>query len=94
MGGQTNWDEIKLPEVLDTNVAEALAESLLQKRGSQLRLDASRVTRVSMPCVQVMLSAARTWQADKMAFEVTNASEALQKDLKSVGLSTCQPGIM
>ena len=93
MSGSTAWDELFLPDILDANAAEPLAENLLQKRGKQLRMDASRVTRISIPCVQVMLSAARTWKADNQAFEIINASESFQRDLKAAGLSTCQPGI-
>lgn len=56
--------KLQLPEVLDMTAAAPLAQSLLSHRGSELSIDASKVQRVGAQCVQVLLAAAATWQAD------------------------------
>lgn len=66
------------PVMLGANLglmaAGPLAADLLARRGQDLGLDASGVTRLGGQCLQVLLSARATWQADGHAFTVVAAS--------------------
>ena len=53
-----------LAETLDLMAAAPLTAALLQRRGSDLVLDASAVRRLGGQCLQVLLAAHETWQAD------------------------------
>jgi len=59
-----NVDEaVRLPAVLDLSAAEGLLASFLQTltSGRRLRLDASEVETLTLPCIQVILAAIRTY---------------------------------
>ncbi|MEQ8305077.1 MAG: STAS domain-containing protein [Hoeflea sp.] len=78
---------LKLPEVLDLNAASRLHEQVLSHKGENLELDASHVNRVGAQCMQILLSAAQSWQADKQSFKVVEASDAYIKTLQLLGIS-------
>ncbi|MEQ8481894.1 MAG: STAS domain-containing protein [Hoeflea sp.] len=78
---------LKLPEVLDLNAANRLHEQVLTHKGENLELDASDVNRVGAQCVQILLSAAQSWQAEKQGFKVVKASDAYIKTLQLLGIS-------
>jgi chemotaxis protein CheX len=65
---------IVLAEVLDLPAAGPLAADLLTRRGQDLALDASNVRRLGGQCLQVLLAARATWQADGQVFRITAAS--------------------
>lgn len=70
---------MRLPQILDLGAAASLREALLAARGSPLELDASGVERLGGLCLQVMLSAQRTWDSDGIAFRVRNPSGAFRE---------------
>jgi len=78
--------EHSLPEYLDMSAAEFLKKDLLEFRGSDLSLDASQVQRVGTLCVQILLSARKTWQSDGKKFEITQATEELFDAIRQIGL--------
>jgi chemotaxis protein CheX len=55
---------LALAPVLDIRAAEPLQASLLALRGQPVVLDAAQVERLGGLCLQVLLSARRTWEAD------------------------------
>ena len=55
---------LSLPAVLDLAQADALKAALLPMRGQALVLDASRVERLGGLCLQVLISAQKTWASD------------------------------
>jgi anti-anti-sigma regulatory factor len=59
-----------LPDLLDISTAAAVRKQLLDLRGSGAVLDASSVRKVSAIGLQVIISAARTWQADGHDFHI------------------------
>ena len=73
-------DALILAPVLDLNAAEPLKAELLARRGGDLALDASSVERLGGLCLQVLLSAIRTWRADgvNLSFSVMSESFADQ----------------
>lgn len=68
---------IVLPQVLDLRAATPLASEFLASRGDQVVIDASNVEKIGAQCIQVILSAAQTWERDGMLFSLTGPSEAL-----------------
>lgn len=67
---------ITLAADLDLNVAMPLRAELLALRGGPVSLDASQVDRLGALCLQVLLSAGRTWAEDGQPFAVAAASPA------------------
>src|SRR5215472_8922953 len=63
-------EAMRLPAVLDLAAAEGLLAMLLQRvtAGQPLRLDASEVETLTLPCIQVILSATRTY--DRVSIEM------------------------
>jgi chemotaxis protein CheX len=77
---------VMLPECLDSAAASAVKEMLLARRGSPLVVDASQVRRVGAQSLQVLIAAARTWQADGQSYRLTNSSTELLDTLTLIGL--------
>lgn len=73
-----------LPEILDLAVAENFLESMKQRMSGEmpLRLDASAVRVLTVPCVQILLSALRSGDA----ITVKDASEAFAGAFEDLGL--------
>lgn len=78
---------LKLPEILDLNAASRLHEQVLAHKGEDIDIDASDVSRVGAQCVQVLLSAAKSWRAEDQKFKVEKASDAFLKTLQLLGIS-------
>ena len=55
-------------------------------KGSDLVIDASAVERVGALCAQVLMAAAKTWEADKRACSITKASEPFLKTMQLIGV--------
>jgi chemotaxis protein CheX len=78
---------IELPDALDLPAAGRLAESLLKLVGEDLAIDASKVQRLGASCLQVLLSAARTWKAENTSLTLANGSERFIDDLRLLGFT-------
>lgn len=78
---------LKLPEVLDLNAASRLHEQILSLKGKNIVIDATAVKRVGAQCVQVLLSAARFWRAERLPFQVGTGSDAYSTTLQLLGIS-------
>jgi chemotaxis protein CheX len=63
-----------LPATLDLTAAAPLARELAAHRGQPLLIDASGVRRLGGLCLQVLLSARASWDADRLAFGVIDPS--------------------
>jgi two-component system chemotaxis response regulator CheY len=63
MNNDPEQTPLKLPEVLDLAAAEGLLAAMMQRLGSggPLRIDASTVEVLTYPCIQIILSALRTY---------------------------------
>ena len=75
-----------LAAVLDLNEASNLKANLLSLRGSPLSIDASTVERMGAQCVQVLMSAAKTWEKDGKPFLILKASDAFQTTMQLIGV--------
>ena len=78
---------VPLPEILDVTAAGPLTKSLLALRGSDVEVDASQVRRLGGQCLQVLISAANTWQADSCSLGVVAPSSEFVAGLKLLGLA-------
>ena len=79
---------VVLAPVLDLRAAEPLKGELLAARGQALTLDGSAVERLGGLCLQLLLSAIRTWRADGQALTFVNASEAMTTQWSACGASS------
>jgi chemotaxis protein CheX len=77
---------LMLPDCLDASAAAAIKDMLLARRGNALVVDASQVRRVGAQSLQILIAAARTWQADGMSYCVTNSSSELLDTIALIGL--------
>jgi chemotaxis protein CheX len=74
-----------LPAILDLNAAGPLANELLARRGSPVIVDGAAVERMGAQCLQVLLAARKTWEADGQSFQLTTPSSALTQALATFG---------
>jgi chemotaxis protein CheX len=77
--------QVRLGSVLDLNAAAPLAAELLAARGRDLEIDASAVERLGAQCLQVLLSARATWEADGAGFAVVGPSPEFSLVLDLLG---------
>ncbi len=76
---------VELPEALDFTAAAPLADRLLNCVGEDLVIDASAVQRLGGSCLQVLIAAARTWNAENGSLTIERPSARFLEDLKSLG---------
>lgn len=76
---------MQLPETLDLNAAEPLRQALAEQRGHPVMLDGSQVTRLGGLCLQVLLSARKTWADDGQEFRLEQCSPELFEHLRLLG---------
>lgn len=76
---------IVLPSVLDIQQAEPLRAELLALRGQPVVIDAGAVERLGGLCLQVLIAARRTWEADGATIAITPASEAFAQQWTTFG---------
>lgn len=79
MTDKVNFTVLQLPAALDCKAAPLLASRLRALRGQPVKLDASRVNRMSGLCLQVLLSAHNTWASDNVPIVLEDASAVFSK---------------
>jgi chemotaxis protein CheX len=73
--------------VLDLTAASSLREQFIGRRGSPLRVDASRVERLGGLCLQVLIAARAAWAEDRHELTFDDVSSELQASLDVFGLA-------
>ncbi len=76
----------ELPQIPSPESTEALYNALIDHRGRPVDLVASRVNRISVPLVQVLIAAASEWKAIDLPFRVVEPSEAFKEGVALLGL--------
>ena len=76
---------LSLAPILDLQAAEPLRAELMVLRGRPLSIDASQVSRLGGLCLQVLISARKTWAEDGLPLSVDEPSEAFTEQLASFG---------
>lgn len=79
--------ELSLDKVLDLNEAGNLHGKLMNLRGSDLTIDGSAVERAGALCIQVLMSAAKTWEEERLSFTFSKMSDALAKTMQLIGVN-------
>ena len=79
---------IELAETLDLKAASPLADEFLARRGEAISIDASRVRRIGGQCLQVLLSAIKTWKAD--AIPLVCASPDFVEGVRRLGVTLAE----
>ncbi|MGY3454456.1 STAS domain-containing protein [Bradyrhizobium sp. USDA 4353] len=76
-----------LPQMLDLTQAVPLRDEMVRLAAAgSIALDASGVERMSTPCVQILLAAARGAKAANKPFKITQASELFRTAVAELGL--------
>ena len=78
-------DPLLLEPILDIKAAAPLQGALLARRGQAVEIDGSAVQRLGALCLQVLISAHRTWADDGAPFTIAPRSEALDDALRQFG---------
>ena len=77
----------QLPQILDLTYAKALRDRMATLAGEHaIILDAGAVERMSTPCAQVLLAAARAAVSARTSFRIVNASAVFRTALADLGL--------
>jgi chemotaxis protein CheX len=76
----------RLPETLNLSAAAPLARALLEQRGRDVVIDASQVQHLGAQCLQVLLSAASTWRAEKASLRIADRSAGFARGLEVFGI--------
>lgn len=76
---------IRLTPVLNSAAAAGLADDLLAVRGRPVQIDAGDVTQIGGLCLQVLISANKTWTSDNVAYALTPVSQALRDQATLLG---------
>jgi chemotaxis protein CheX len=82
---------VVLASVLDLRAAAPLTEELLEQRGDDLIIDASKVERIGAPCFQVLLSAVKTWAVAGHTIALFDESSAFSEAATHLGVCLSQP---
>ena len=82
---------LKLKEVLDISVAEKfkyeVIEYLEKSSKNGVTLDAEKVSRITTPCVQVIISLEKSCKLSSIKFKILTPSDAFKKAFAELGLS-------
>jgi chemotaxis protein CheX len=76
-----------LPSRLDLTTAAALRADLQDRAGADLMLDASSLTHLGTPGLQVLLAARRTWSEEGLTLAIAEAPASVLDQLRQFGLS-------
>ena len=72
--------------MLDLTAASGLREQFIGRRGSALRVDASRVERLGGLCLQVLIAARAAWAEDRHELRFDDLTAELQAGLDVFGV--------
>lgn len=78
---------VVLPECCDTGGARAILNDFIAARGAPVEVDASAVSRTGAQALQVIVSAARTWEADGCEFKIVRPSDEFISSISLLGLN-------
>ncbi len=85
-GASAPDETVQLPEVLDLPAATSLAAALLERRGRPTVIDALLPQRPGAQCLQVLMSAIKTWADDGVPFAFINCGPLLIEHLRFLGI--------
>lgn len=83
---------LELPERLDNATAKDLSNQLQARQGQPLLLDGHKVKFVGTLGLQVLIAAARQWQAEETELTLDPISPALSGACRTLGISSTDIG--
>lgn len=83
---------VTLPAVLDLRAAAPLASELLALKGFDVEIDGSEVRRLGGQCLQVLLSAHASWEAEGGTLRFVNLSPEFEEALSLLGAEALARG--
>lgn len=72
--------------------APALFQTLTDQRGTNIHIDAGSVEYIGVPCLEVLLSAAKSWQEASVEFQIVTPSDAFNEGIARLGISLSELG--
>ncbi len=78
---------LPLPETFDRKAVAQFAQTLMDHRGGDAVLDASAVTRMGVPAVELLVAARKQWLVDGHSLRISDASAAFLSTLDDIGVS-------
>ena len=76
---------MRLTPNLDLTAATPLWANLMEAAGAPVTLIANDVTRLSAPCLQVLLAASAAWSRNGLAFRISAPSAVFLEALEVMG---------
>ena len=76
---------LRLEPTLDLNAAEPLRRALNDLRGQAVKVDASQVIRLGGLCLQLLISARKTWAEEGRTFRLQDRSPEFTEQLSVFG---------
>jgi chemotaxis protein CheX len=83
---------VGLPPILDLKAASELRDEFCAAKGGPLDVDASKVQRLGGLCLQVLLSAQRSWAVDGKPFRVVDPSPDFLEGIRCFGAAGLTEG--
>jgi len=71
---------------LDLMAAASLGDAIAALQNTPVSLDAANVSHLDMPCLQILLSAAKHWQGTNTSFSISNPTDAFLAGLATLGI--------
>ncbi len=79
-------NSLVLESDLGAKAVAGLQAALLARRGHAIVIDASNVGHIGGGCLQLLLSAKLTWEADVQSFNLVSPSQSMVQALEFTGL--------
>ena len=76
---------LTLPAILDIQAAEPLRSQFLAVKGQDVAVDASNVERLGALCLQVLISARKSWARDGLTVTIDPTSPSFANQWNSFG---------
>ncbi|MEM9838439.1 MAG: STAS domain-containing protein [Pseudomonadota bacterium] len=90
---EAEYCQLTLAPKLASKAAVELYAQLKEHRGSMVALNASGVEQLGILCMQIIVSAAKTWNDEGVSFEVVEPSAAFVESAELVGLDVALMGV-
>ncbi|MEM1386682.1 MAG: STAS domain-containing protein [Pseudomonadota bacterium] len=86
MTGDNNELSLHPPAKLSGAEAQGLMRMLTERRGRDVVLDFGHVRQIGVQCMQVLIAAKATWDADALRFEVRHLQQDMRECLDYCGV--------
>lgn len=78
---------VSLPKVLGLVEASSLLSMFIEKKSSHIIINAENVMRIGSQCMQILVSAKKSWEEEGFDFIFTNPSKEFLETMSIIGIS-------